>query len=358
VLVACATSITAVAVAGPVRWDANGHYYQAVPVGTPISWDAANEAAKALGPGWHLATITSEKEDAFVRSLFDHPTTPNSRFWSPYDIWDDFKRGPWIGGYRVVESKAFQWVNNEPVLFTDLHAGFFIKDGLPISYSYNVGWAGTVDWLAHDRASVAPIAYIAELSAPPAHPGLVLKRTTVAGCTSVTGRVNISNPAPAGGLVVSLSDTLDSASTPASLKIPAGATGKSFRITTKPVQRKQTGTISATFGGETFSRQLIVRPIGMASLTLSARHVVGGTKVIGTAKLECEAGPGPVTVRLGSTQRTFASPVGGYLVIPQGVQSETFEITTSAVAVPYEQYAWIFGKANNITRSRLLHLTP
>ena len=73
VLVACATSITAVAVAAPARWGVNGHYYQAVSVGTAISWAAANEAAKALGPGWHLATITSAEEDAFVRGLLGSP---------------------------------------------------------------------------------------------------------------------------------------------------------------------------------------------------------------------------------------------------------------------------------------------
>ncbi len=80
----------------------------------------------------------------------------------------------------------------------------------------------------------------------------------------------------------------------------------------------QTGTISATFGGKTFrSPQLIVRPMGLQSV-LSAPTVVRGTKLIGTAKLECEAGPGPVTVRLGSNRPEIASPVAVDIVIPQG----------------------------------------
>ena len=79
VLVACATSITAVAVAAPVRWSANGHYYRAVRVGTPISWDAANQAAQALGPGWHLATITSAEEDEFVKGLLGSPFSSTVR---------------------------------------------------------------------------------------------------------------------------------------------------------------------------------------------------------------------------------------------------------------------------------------
>src|SRR5688572_17910253 len=99
VLVACATSITAVAVAAPVRWGVNGHYYQAVSVGTPISWDAARQAAKALGPGWHLATITSAEEDAFVRGLFPGDPDFPPEFWTPNFF--TLRSGPWIGGYRV-----------------------------------------------------------------------------------------------------------------------------------------------------------------------------------------------------------------------------------------------------------------
>jgi hypothetical protein len=118
----------------------------------------------------------------------------------------------------------------------------------------------------------------------------------------------------------------------------------------------QTGTISATFGGQTYSRQLIVRPIGLQSLALSPNPVTGGTKLIGTAKLECKAGQWPVTVRLGSNRPAFASPVAVDLVIPQGVQSETFDVTTSKVT--YNTEAWIFGTANKITKSKLLKVTP
>ena len=237
----------------------------------------------------------------------------------------------------------------------------FTSSSAPISYSYYYRWVRRVDWLGYFPHSAfpsfLPIAYVAELSAPPANPGLELTQTTVAGCKSVTGRVNISSPAPAGGLVVNLSDRLKSASTPASLTIPAGATSKSFYITTRPVFGMQTGTISATFGGKTFrSPQLIVRPMGLVSLTLSAPTVVGGTKVIGTAKLECKAGPGPVTVRLGGNRPAIASPVAVSLVIPQGVQSETFDVTTSAVG--FQRTVWIFGTANKITKSKWLRLTP
>ena len=66
----------------------------------------------------------------------------------------------------------------------------------------------------------------------------------------------------------------------------------------------QTGTVSAIVGGKTFgSRQLIVRPMGLESLTLSAPTVVGGTKVIGTARLECKAGKGRLPCASEATAR-------------------------------------------------------
>ena len=354
VLVTCATSIAAVAVAAPVRWSANGHYYQAIPVGTPISWADANKAAKALGPRWHLATITSAEEDFFVRSLFPQRPVSGPTFWSRdplFELW----RGPWIGGFRVFGYKTFQWVNSEPVLYSAFFKPQWRTQGSPISYSYGAGWVAAVAWVVTEPVGILPVAYIAELSAPPANPGLELNQTTVAGCKNVTGRVNISMPAPAGGLVVNLSDTLYPASIPASLTIPAGATSKSFQITTRPVSGIQTGEIIATFGGQTYRQQLIVRPMGLKSLALSAPNVVGGTNVTGTATLECEA-PWPFTVVLGSSNNDVADPVADSIVISQGLQSETFAVTTTSQE--QDEAAWIFGTAKHITKSKQLHTIP
>jgi hypothetical protein len=96
--------------------------------------------------------------------------------------------------------------------------------------------------------------------------------------------------------------------------------------------------------------------MGLKSLAFSASTVVGGTKVIGTARLECKAGPGPVTVRLRGNPPAIASPVAVSIVIPEGVQSETFDVMTSAVGDHTK--VWIFGTANRITKSKSLRLTP
>jgi len=99
-----------------------------------------------------------------------------------------------------------------------------------------------------------------------------------------------------------------------------------------------------------------VRPMGIQYLTLSAPTVVGGNKVIGKATLECKAGPGPITVALTSSHPDVASPVAASIVVPQGMQSETFDITTQAVLD--QRSVSITGRANGIRKSKTLKVTP
>jgi len=182
--------------------------------------------------------------------------------------------------------------------------------------------------------------------------GLTLKSAVIAGCKSVTGTVTLVSPAPAAGVVVQLGDTLASASVPVSLTVPAGATSKTFRVSTLAVSTSEVGTVSAAAGGNSLSQPLTVRPMGMLSMSLSPTSVVGGAPVAGVAKLECRAGPGPVTVALSSNNPAAASPVAPSIVVPQGVQSASFDIATSAVLG--RSYATIAGTANGISKSKRL----
>ncbi len=182
--------------------------------------------------------------------------------------------------------------------------------------------------------------------------GLTLNSSTVAGCKSVTGRVTLPGPAPAGGVVVTLSDTLAAASLPATLKILEGAVSKTFTVKTVPVAASQSGEVRATLGSTTLGEDLTVRPMGMSSVSLSPISVVGGLPVAGTVKLECKAGPGAVTADLASSNPAAASPVAASLAVPQGVQSVSFDVRTSAVLS--QTSATISATANGIMKSRKL----
>ena len=123
VLLVCGASIATVALPAPTRWEpaagGNGHIYEAVGVASAVSWDSARAAARARGPGWDLATITSAEENAFVKTLF--ATKPGfvrefTRCPDPDICW--YRIGPWIGGFNVTDLRQFQWVTGEPVSFT------------------------------------------------------------------------------------------------------------------------------------------------------------------------------------------------------------------------------------------------
>lgn len=179
-----------------------------------------------------------------------------------------------------------------------------------------------------------------------------LKSSEVAGCKTVTGTLRLTEPAPAGGASVTLSDTLAAASTPATVKFLEGVTSKTFLVKSVAVDARQSGTVSATLGSTTLSQPLALRPIGMLSVTLTPVTVVGGQPVTGVAKLECKAGPGPITVDLASTNPAVARPVAASLSVPQAVQSVPFDVTTNVVLS--QTSATIAGSANGTTKSKKL----
>jgi len=185
---------------------------------------------------------------------------------------------------------------------------------------------------------------------------LGLRASEVAGCRSVTGTVTLSGPAPAGGIVVALGDSLAAASTPASLRFAEGATSRTFAVKTVPVATSQSGKVNATLGGTTLSQTLKVRPMGVASVSLSPTTVVGSQTAAGIARLECAAGPGPVTVELSSSNGAVAYPVASSIVVPQGLQSAPFDVATAVVRS--RTSATISATANGIGKSRSLVVSP
>jgi hypothetical protein len=95
-----------------------------------------------------------------------------------------------------------------------------------------------------------------------------------------------------------------------------------------------------------------VRRIGLSALTLTPTSVVGSQPATGKATLECNAGPGPITLDLSSNNAGVAYPVAASIVVPQGVKTANFDLTTNAVQA--KSYATIAGTANGVTKSKKL----
>lgn len=112
-----------------VVWGTNGHEYGIV-VSEGISWTAADSAATALGGGWHLATVTSAAEPAFlVASVL--PASPAGR--SHY----------WIGATDAANEGAFAWVTGEAFSHSNWWGGAPNNSGDEdhVAYDFRDGWA-------------------------------------------------------------------------------------------------------------------------------------------------------------------------------------------------------------------------
>lgn len=194
----------------------------------------------------------------------------------------------------------------------------------------------------------------AATSTAPTLTALTLNPTVVAGCKGVTGTVQISAPAPAGGAIVTLTDTLASTTLPASVTIAAGTTSKTFAITTVPVSANQTGTVTAKLGAITKSATLTVRRIGVLTVTGGPNPIIGGDTVAGNVTLECAAPPGGIVVTLSDTVAATTLPAS--ITIPAGVTSQAFQIKTTAVAA--RQTGTLTATANGISKTAAVAVRP
>jgi hypothetical protein len=86
----------------------NGHFYEVIQVPDEISWPNANAAALRVNRFSHLATITSQEENNFVRDLLRS---------------SDTRRFGWVGGIQYTgatsPSDNWRWVTSEAFRFTN-----------------------------------------------------------------------------------------------------------------------------------------------------------------------------------------------------------------------------------------------
>lgn len=159
---------------------------------------------------------------------------------------------------------------------------------------------------------------------------LTLNPTSVSGGASSSGTVTLSAAAPTGGVAVALSRT-GSASVPASVTVPAGATSATFTVSTSAVTTTVTSTINGSSAGVTRSATLTINPAPLTvRLTVSPTAVAGGQSVVGTVTLSARVPSGSVIVTLASGSDDVRVPAS--LVIPAGYSSRTFAVTTRRVS--------------------------
>jgi hypothetical protein len=186
-----ASMIAPAASSAPVQWEAgsggNDHLYDVVLLPDLVTWDDANAAALALPGDWHLATITSAPEAAFIEGLLD-----SSEFTDCVSgtLAGTICTGLWLGATSsTVGSNDWQWVSGEAFSFTDWGQAEPFGNGDRIRLDWFLS-NGVLAW--NDARNVMNPAhgYVVELVPEPSTVFLV-----AAGIVAATRRRFIQKPA-------------------------------------------------------------------------------------------------------------------------------------------------------------------
>jgi hypothetical protein len=185
---------------------------------------------------------------------------------------------------------------------------------------------------------------------------LTLNPNSVTGSKPSKATVALSNPAPAGGIVVTLTSSDTSVATvPATTTIAAGQTSRVVTVTTKAVATTTTVDISATYDGVTRTRTLTVVAPVLKSLALSPAIFPGGCGTsVGKVTLTGKAPTGGLVVSLTDTNPAAVVPAS--VTVPGGAVSATFTIT--APAVSSKQAGTVTATLDGISKSKALTVRP
>ena len=164
---------------------------------------------------------------------------------------------------------------------------------------------------------------------------LQLNPTSVIGGQSSQGTVTLSNPAPAGGAVVTLSSSNGAASVPTSVTVSGGALSASFTVNTTPVSSATSATIAANYNNSNVSATLSIGAAPtlptLTALTLNPASVRGGSTSTGRVTLSGPAPAGGAVINLSSSNPSVAT-VPASIVVPAGATSATFSVSTARVS--------------------------
>jgi len=188
----------------------------------------------------------------------------------------------------------------------------------------------------------------------PSLSSLSLNPPSVTGGAASIGTVTLSAAAPAGGAVVALLSTNPVVATvPASVTVPAGATGANFTVSTTAV----TASTSVTIWAANSSTVLTVTPVPtLSSLSLNPASVTNGSASIGTVTLSAPASAGDAVVALASSNTAVAT-VPTSVTVAAGATSATFTVSTNSLPACASSVATISATYSGVTKSAGLTVT-
>ncbi len=196
--------------------------------------------------------------------------------------------------------------------------------------------------------SVVPISMIGALGASPAGigttiagsggtvtvlsgiTGLLCSPSTLASNSTSTCTVTLTQAAPAGGAVVTLSSNNTSLTVPASVTVAAAATTASFNATTGTLASNQTATVTATYNRSTGTASISLAPVLVSSLACNPSSLGSNSTSACTVTLTKAAPAGGALVTLSSNNTSLTVPAS--VTGAAAATTASFNATTGTLA--------------------------
>jgi hypothetical protein len=176
---------------------------------------------------------------------------------------------------------------------------------------------------------------LASLELLPGNPGwLALYPAEVTGGQSVTGIVSLVKPAPADGMVVSLTS-----SDPADVQVPArvllapGSSTAQFTVRTQYVTAAADVTITANIGGYRLPATLTLEPVKVDGINIHRYEVVSGYQARGEVHVDAPAAPNGTVVQLTSENPQLVQ-VPPSVTVPAGERLGYFGVLGGRTRTP------------------------
>lgn len=194
-----------------------------------------------------------------------------------------------------------------------------------------------------------------DVAGGPSLVSVTLNPASVLGTQASTGTVQLSAPAPAGGLSVTLSSANTAVATvPASVVVPAGASTATFTVSTQAVATATPVDISAS-RQVTVKATLTIQPPAVSGLTLTSTSIAGGCKTTtGKVTLSGKAPVGGLVVPLSTANPAAVVPAS--VTVPAGGTTASFTISASAVTA--SQTGTVTASYQGSSRSATLTVRP
>lgn len=153
----------------------------------------------------------------------------------------------------------------------------------------------------------------------------------LAGGQTSTGTVELNDPAPMGGALVTLStsDTM-LVTLPPNVTVPGGAASATFTISTSAVTSMMSVAIVASAMGVGRSELLTIVPTTLQSISLTPSSIGAGNTSTGQVTMSYPAPSGGALVSLSSSETAVAT-VPATVTVPAGATTATFPVTTAPV---------------------------